>query len=262
MKKILFYFLIFGFLVACQKSPKIEEVRVGTIAGPETELMKTAAHVAKENYHLQVTIIEFSDYAIPNVALNDGSIDANMFQHEPYLKNAMQQHAYDFVAIAKTFIYPMGIYSKKINNLALLPDNAIIAIPNDPTNEARALLLLEKAGLIQLKEGSNENATVHDIISNPKHLKIKEMDAASLPRVLEDTTLAVINTNYAIPAGLVPNKDALLLEDNSSLYANLLVINKKDVNNKKIEELIKALHSETVKEKASDLFQGQAVSAW
>ncbi|EKD75152.1 MAG: hypothetical protein ACD_44C00214G0002, partial [uncultured bacterium] len=221
-----------------------------------------AADVAKENYHLQVTIIEFSDYVIPNVALNDGSIDANMFQHAPYLKNAMQQHAYDFVAVAKTFIYPMGVYSKKINNLALLPDNAIVAIPNDPTNEARALLLLEKAGLIRLKEGSNENATLQSIVLNPKHLKIKEMDAASLPRVLDDTTLAVINTNYAIPAGLVPNKDALLLEDKGSLYANLLVVNKKDVSSKKIEELIKALHSEAVKEKANDLFQGQAVSAW
>ncbi len=261
MRKILCFFL-FLLLAACQKKPSADTLQVGTIAGPETALMQVAASVAQERYGLHVNIIEFSDYAIPNAALSEGSLDANMFQHAPYLQNAISHRHYPLVAVAKTFIYPMGIYSKKIKTLSALPNKALVVIPNDPTNEARALFLLQKAGLITLKKGSDDTATVLSIESNPKKLTIKEMDAAELPRVLEDVSLAVINTNYAVPAGLVPNQDALFLEDKSAPYANLLVVKKSDATNPKVQQLIEALHSDEVKAKAKSLFNGQAIPAW
>ncbi|MBI5448177.1 MAG: MetQ/NlpA family ABC transporter substrate-binding protein [Gammaproteobacteria bacterium] len=266
MRKIIFSILlgvIFSLpLTACHRSSPKDELQVGTISGPETELMQVAAQVAQQRYGLKVHIIEFSDYAIPNVALNEGSLDANMFQHEAYLKNTINQRHFSLVAVAKTFVYPMGIYSKKIKSLQEIPVGALVLIPNDPTNEARALLLLQKANLITLKSGDNENATVRSIQNNDKKLKIKEMDAAELPRTLDDAILAVINTNYAIPAGLTPQKDALFLEDKHSPYANLLVVREGDVNNPKIKQLIESLHSEQVKQKAVILFHGQAIEAW
>lgn len=256
---VLFFSL---FLTACHRTESKDELRVGTISGPETELMQVAAQVAKQRYGLKVKIIEFSDYAIPNVALSEGSLDANMFQHDPYLQNTIKQRHFAIVAAAKTFVYPMGIYSKKFKSFNDIPDGAVVVIPNDPTNEARALLLLQKARLITLKPGDDENATLQSIQTNLKQLKIKEMDAAELPRALDDAALAVINTNYAVPAGLTPDHDALLLEDKDSPYANLLVVRAADVNNPKIKELIEALHSKEVQQKADELFHGQALAAW
>lgn len=263
MRKLLAVSLLASLIsVGCNKSSTPHDaLRVGTIAGPETELMQVAAEEAGKN-GVTVNVIEFSDYAIPNTALNEGSLDANMFQHAPYLENTIKQRHYAIVAVAKTFIYPMGIYSKKIKNLAEVSDGAIVAIPNDPTNEARSLLLLQKANLIHLKNGGDANSTPHDIDGNPKNLKIKEMDAAGLPRVLDDVTIAAINTNYAIPAGLLPSKDALFIEDKNSPYANLLVVREADKDSPKIKILIEALHSGAVKDKAEQLFQGQAIAAW
>jgi D-methionine transport system substrate-binding protein len=199
---------------------------------------------------------------MPNTALNDGSIDANMFQHKPYLNEIVKTRHYNLVAIGKTFIYPMGIYSRKYISLQKVPVNAIVAIPNDPSNEARALLLLSKAGLIQLRSGANIRATTMDVTSNPKNLQIKVLDAAQLPRVLPDVDLAVINTNYAIPANLTPTKDALFIEDASSPYANIVVVRKKDKNDPRFKQLLSALHSKDVLLEAERLFKGQAIPAW
>lgn len=225
--------LLFGIsLLACQgKDSTKGKITVGTIAGPESRIMETAKTVAKDKYNLDIHIIEFNDYNLPNAAVADGSIDANMFQHQPYLDASIKAHGYKLVSIGKTFLYPMGAYSKRWKSTKNLPHMGIIAIPNDPSNEGRALLLLQKEGIITLTPGAGLTATPVDIIKNKLQLNFKELDAAQLPRVLDDVDLALINTNFAIPAGLLPKKDALILEDADSPYANIVVVRKEDANN-------------------------------
>lgn len=259
--RILKLFLLALALSACSK-PTENLLTVGTIAGPETALVEAAKREAEEKYGLTVRIVEFTDYQLPNEALADGSLDANVFQHEPYLKSAAKIRQYAFEVLGKTFVYPMGIYSSKLNSLSDLRTNATIAIPNDPTNEARALLLLKKAGLITLKD--NPFATINDIESNPKALTFKELDAAQLPRILPDVDAAVINTNYAIPAGLSPSHDALFLEGPDSLYANLIVIRKNTskAKRKSLRLFVQCMHSDAVKREAKKQFGDGAIPAW
>jgi D-methionine transport system substrate-binding protein len=249
------------FLVACEPHDK-NILKIGTIAGPETELMQTAKQVAKEKYGLNIRIIEFTDYIQPNAALNDGSIDANMFQHQPYLDEQIKDKHYTLIPIGKTFLYPMGVYSSKIKKLNQLTDNAIIAIPNDPSNEGRALLLLQKAKLIQLKNNAGLYATPQDIAQNSKKIKFKELDAAQLARSLPDVDAAVINTNYAIPAGLFPTKDAIFLEGKDSPYANLIVIRENERADPRMKQLVAAFQSDTVRQAAQTIFKDQAIPAW
>lgn len=248
-----------SWLVACHQ-PSSNTLKIGTISGPETELVEVAKDVALKKYGLSIKIIEFNDYNLPNEALEDGSLDANVYQHKPYLEAAMKAHHYHFEIIGKTFVYPAGIYSKKHKSLNDLPMQAIVAIPNDPSNEARALTLLNKAGLITLK--SSQNPTLNDITSNPKKLKLTELDAAQLPRVLPDVDLAIINTTFALPAGLSPSQDALFLEDKDSPYANLIVINIKSNKKDALARFVKALQSDEVKNKAKNLFGNAAIPAW
>lgn len=249
-------------LSGCQQQQADNTIKVGTISGPETQLMEVAKDVAQKKYNLNVVIVPFSDYTLPNEALHDGSIDANAFQHQPYLDQYIKQKHYDLVAAGKTFIYPVGIYSQKIKDIKSIPNKAIIAIPNDPSNEARALLLLSKAGLITLKPDVTVTATPSDIASNPKDLTFRELDAATLPRVLPDVDIAVINTNYAVPAGLYPNRDAIFVEDKNSPYMNLIVVRAADVNNPKVKQLVAAFQSPEVLQTAQQLFKGQAVAGW
>lgn len=257
--RILAIFALLLSLAGCDK-PSPNTLVVGTIAGPETDLVEAAKGTALKNYGLTLKIVQFSDYNLPNEALQDGSLDVNVYQHLPYLQAAMKAHGYNLEAIGKTFIYPAGIYSKKIKSLQQLPNQATIAIPNDPSNEARALLLLEKAGLITLK--STTNATTDDIASNPKQLKIKELDAAQLPRVLSDVDAAVINTTFAIPAGLSPTHDALFIEGKDSPYANLIVIRRDSSKKPQLEKFVQAMHSQAVVDKAKELFGDAAIPAW
>ena len=204
---------LFILLVGCNK-PSPNTLTVGTVSGPETDLVEVAQKVALDSYGITVKIIEFNDYNLPNEALQDGSLDANVYQHLPYLKAASKAHGYDLEVIGKTFVYPTGIYSKKIHALKQLPHKALIALPNDPSNEVRALLLLQKAGVITLK--TKHPTSTQDIANNPKQLRFKELDAAQLPRILLDVDAAVINTTFAVPAGLSPTRDALFLEDKHS----------------------------------------------
>lgn len=250
-------------LTGCgQNSKDPNTIKVGTIAGPESSLIDVAKQVAKEKYGLTIKIVEFTDYTMPNTALNDGSIDANMYQHLPYLQSAVKARGYKLTPIGKTFVFPMGLYSRKIKSLQDLQSGATVAIPNDPSNEARALLLLQKAKLITLRGKNNVNATPIDIVSNPKKLKFEELDAADLPRVLQDVSIAAINTNYAIPAGLIPTKDAIYLEDKNSPYANLVVVRTQEKDNKNLRELVITLHSPEVLAAAKKIFKGQAIVAW
>lgn len=249
-----------AFLAGCHDDDKT--ITIGTIAGPETQLAEVAAQVAQERYGLHIKIVAFTDYIQPNAALNDGDLQANVFQHAPYLNEQVATYHYKLEAAGKTFVYPMGIYSKTYHNLSGLPDGSQVAIPNDPTNEGRALLLLEKAGLITLSPEAGLKATPHDITSNPKQLEFVELDAAQLARAYQDADLAVINTNYAISAGLLPSKDALFIEDKESPYANLIVVRTKDMNQPWVKELVNSFQSEKVVNEANEIFQGQVVPAF
>ena len=257
--RILSIFALLLALVACNK-PSPNTLTVGTISGPETELVEAAQKIALERYGITIKIIEFNDYNLPNEALQDGSLDANIYQHLPYLTAANKAHGYNLEAIGKTFVYPTAIYSSKIKSLQKLPNNATIAIPNDPSNEMRALLLLQKAGLITLKTA--HLASIQDIASNPKKLRFKELDAAQLPRVLADVDAAVINTTFAIPAGLRPSRDALFVEGKDSPYANLIVIRRNSDKKAQLKLLVKALNSKEVKDKAQGVFGDAAIPAW
>lgn len=265
MKKVLGLFtlaIVACFLASsCSSAKRSGAIKVGTIAGPETELMEAAKKVAKEKYNLDVEIVTFTDYAMPNEALNNGSIDANMFQHVPYLDAQIASRGYKIVNIGKGFVYPLGVYSKKIKSLEEIPLNGKFAVPNDPSNEARALLLLEKSGLIKLRPEAGANATVADITFNPKSLTISELDAAQLPRSLDDVDAATINNTYASTAGLKLS-DSIFKEGSDSLYVNVLVVREKDKDDSRLKNILAAFQSKEVVAKAKELFGDGAVPSF
>ena len=236
-------------------------LRVGVMSGSPEIIMAVAAAEAKEKYGLTLKIVPFSDYMQPNMAVDNGDIDANIFQHKPFLDEQLQAKHYAIVDIAKTFVYPFGFYSQKIKNISELKPGALIAIPNDPSNEGRALMLLQNAHLIRLAPNATLLATVRDIVSNPKHLKFKLLDGAQLPRVLKDADLVGINNDFLAPAGLSA-KSAILLEGGDSPYANLIVVRKDNANNPSMKELIDVMHSKAVVDATEKEFDGGAVPAW
>lgn len=233
-------------------------LKVGATAVPHAEILAvTKPLLEKEGVDLQIT--EFSDYVQPNLAVADKELDANFFQHAPYLEEFCKQRNLKLANIAGIHIEPMGIYSKKMKNLDELPDGAIVAMPNDATNGGRALLLLEKAGLIALKQGAGIHATVQDVAENKKNLKFQELEAAQIPRSLDDVAAAVINTNYALEAKLVPSKDALAIEQQDSPYVNILVAREGDQERPEMQKLVNALKSEEVKKFIDEKYNGAIV---
>ena len=236
-------------------------LKVGATAVPHAEFLEQIKpELAKENIDLQ--IVEFNDYVQPNLTLNDGELDANFFQHKPYLDEFVSEHSVKLTSAGGVHIEPMGIYSHKVKAVDELPENATIAIPNDPTNGGRALLLLAKAGVITLKDNNDIKATVQSVVENPKNIKFQEVDAAQLPRVLDDVDAAVINTNYAMQAGFVPEKDALMIEDSTSPYVNIVAVREGDENRPEIQALMKALRSDTVKKFIEEKYKGAVVPAF
>ena len=237
---------------------------VGASPTPHAEILEQVKPIlAKKGINLK--IVEFTDYVKPNIALNDKELDANFFQHVPYMEKFAKEHNENLVAVAKVHVEPMGVYSKTIKDKDLknaVPDGAKVAVPNDPTNEGRALLLLQKAGLITLKDPKNLSSTPADITSNPKHLQFVELDAAQLPLSLDAVALAVINTNYSLDAKLNPFKDALVIEDKNSPYANVLTVRAGDENRPEIKELAAALNSPEIKKFIEDKYQGAIVPAF
>ncbi len=269
MKKITIPGLVTAFLLlftACQSTKKEDPnyIKVGVIAGPEQEIAEAAKKVAKEKYNLEVELISFNDYVVPNEALNTGDIDANAFQNVPYLNEQSRQRGYQLAIAGKTFLYPIVAYSKKIKAISELRDGSTIVIPNDPTNGGRSLLLLQKNGLLKLKEGIGLLPKVTDITDNPKQLKILEIEAPQLPRVLDDqeVVIAVINNNFAVQAGLDPDQQGILKEDRDSPYVNLIVSRQDNRNTDKVKNFVKAYQSEEVLRKAKQIFKSGAVKGW
>ena len=237
-------------------------LKIGATPVPHAEMLEEIKSDLKDK-GVNIEVIEFNDYVQPNIALNDKELDANFFQHEPYLKDFVKEHKeMKLKNAAGVHVEPMGIYSKKIKQLSDLADGATVSIPNDPTNGGRALLLLEKAGLLKLKEGVNETATVQDIVDNPKNLKVTEVEAAQLPRTLDDVDISVINTNFAMNADLNPTKDALFMEDKTSPYVNIVVVRDGDENRAEIKTLIDELHSEKMKKFIEEKYKGAIVPAF
>jgi len=238
-------------------------LKVAATAVPHAEILNfVKPQLQAEGVDLQVR--EFSDYIQPNAAVEDKQLDANFFQHQPYLDSYNKDRKSSLVQVpnGKIHVEPFGAYSKKIKNIAELPTGASVAIPNDPSNGGRALLLLAQQGLIELKDPSNLTATTLDIVKNPKHLKFKELEAPLLPRSLDDVDIALINTNYAIEAKLNPTKDALFIESADSPYTNIVVARQDRANGADIAKLIKALHSPETKKFIQDKYQGAVVPAF
>lgn len=268
MKKLLTLVLALATLalVGCgggADSGKTEKViKVGASPVPHAEILEIVKpELAKEGIKLE--IVEFNDYVQPNLATNDKEIDANFFQHEPYLKNFVTEHPELKLAnVLGVHVEPMGIYSHKIKNINEIKDGAQVSIPSDPTNGGRALLLLERAGLLKLKDGVGAAATVQDVVDNPKKLQFKEIEAPQLPRTLDDVDISVINTNWAMQADLVPTRDALFMEDKTSPYVNILVVRQGDESRPEIQALIKALHSEAVKNFINEKYKGAIIPAF
>lgn len=240
-----------------------EKIKVGVMAGPEHEVAEVAAKVAKEKYGLDVEYVEFNDYALPNSAVSSGDLDANAMQHKPYLDKDSQEKKLDnLVIVGNTFVYPLAGYSKTIKNISQLKDGAVIAVPNDPSNLARALILLEKQGLIKLKDASNLFSTTMDIVENPKHLKIQEVDTSVAARALDDVDLAVVNNTYAGQVGLNTTEHGVFVEDKESPYVNIIVARKDNAKSKAVQEYVKAYQTDEVYNKAKEFFKDGVVKGW
>lgn len=239
-----------------------QKIKVGVMSGPEHKVAEVAARVAKEKYGLVVEYVEFNDYALPNTAVSKGDLDANAMQHKPYLDEDSQKKKLDnLVIVGNTFVYPLAGYSKKIKNISELKEGAVVAVPNDPSNLARALILLEKQGLIKLKDNTNLLATSLDITENPKKLEIKEVDTSVAARALDDVDLAVVNNTYAGQVGLTAN-DGVFVEDKDSPYVNIIVARTDNKDSDAIQNFVKAYQSDEVEAEAKAQFKDGVVKGW
>lgn len=260
LKKI-FFLGASALAISAHAAADAKTIKVGVTAGPHAQIMEVVQEVAAEK-GLTIQILEFSDYVQPNAALDAGDLDANSYQHGPYLQQQIQDRGYRLVNAAPTVIYPLGLYSKKITDIDALQERDSIAIPNDPSNGGRALLLLQEIGLLSLTEGVGAQATLLDVTDNPKKLRIVELDAAQLPRSLDDVALAAINTNFAMEAGLVPAEDALVLESADSPYANLIAVREEDQDAEWVQTLVESYHSPKVKDFILENFEGSLIPVW
>lgn len=240
---------------------ELQVLKVGATPVPHAELLNLVKEDLKaEGIDLQ--IVEFTDYVKPNLSLNDGEIDANFFQHVPYQDSFNKDHGTEIVSVGTVHVEPLGLYSKKFESVEALPEGAEIAIPSDAVNGGRSLILLSSKGLIKLADNAGLEATEKDIVENPKNFKFIAVEAAQLPRVLEDVDASIINGNYALEAGLNPAKDAILLEGADSPYANILSVKKGNEADERIAKLLKALQSEKVKTFIESQYNGGVVPAF
>jgi D-methionine transport system substrate-binding protein len=238
---------------------KAYALKVGVTTGPHTIIMEEVKAIAKL-VELDVEIVEFNDFILPNAALASGDIDLNSYQHQPYLDEQVKSRGYKIISLAKTILLPMGIYSKKHKDLTELKDGATITIPNDPTNGGRALLLLKEVNFIDLK--TSNNPTILDISANPKKVKIIEIEAPQIPRTMQDVDYAVTNTDWIVLAKINP-ESALIKEDpNNCPYTNVIAVRETDKERKDIKKFIEIYHSDHIKNFINKEFKGAVIVAW
>ena len=254
MFKIIKVALISSIFAICNA----EALTVGVTAGPHAIIMEEVQKEAKTQ-GLDIKIVEFNDFILPNAALDDGSIDVNSYQHQPFLDEQIKSKGYKLVSVAKNIILPLGIYSTIHSSLADIKEGSKIAIPNDPTNGGRALLLLAKNNLLELK--AVKNPTVLDITKNPKNIHLIEIEAAQIPRILLDVDYGIVNTDWILTAGIDPNT-ALAKEDANSPYVNIIVVRVGDENKEDIKKLISIYHSQHIKDFIIHQFKGAVMPAW
>lgn len=260
-KKTVLILVLFSLVVTGAVQASDHVLSIGATPLPHSEILEFIRDNLKEA-GFELEIVEFTDYVTPNIALDDGSIDANFFQHTPYLERFNNDRGLDLVPAIKVHVEPIGLYSKKYTSLEEIPKGAAIALPNDPSNEGRALILLHNKGIITLADPTNLSATPIDIIENPKDLAFKELEAAQLPRVLADVAGAVINTNYALEADLNPLDDAIIMEGSDSPYVNVIAVRAEDKDSEKIKILREIIQSEAVKEFILEEYEGAVVPAF
>ncbi|MGY0616592.1 MetQ/NlpA family ABC transporter substrate-binding protein [Vibrio sp. FJH11] len=255
LKKLYLVVLAAFSLTACgQKEDSV--IKVGATVGPHAQVAEAVAKEAAKQ-GLKVEVVEFSDYVTPNAALSDGSIDINSYQHQPFLDNFNNSHNSHLVSIGKSILMRMGIYSNKYRSLEELPDHARIAIPNDPTNGGRGLLLLADAGLIELKQGIGHKAALTDITANPKSLQIVEVDAAQLPRTLDDVDAAAITMNYVMSSGLDPKKQSIYLESKEAPLAVMVIATREaDKNKEEYKKFVSIYQSQAIRDYLDEAFKG------
>ena len=244
-----------------QSSQAPKEIKIGATAGPHAQVAEAVAKEAKKQ-GIDLKVVEFSDYVTPDKALADGDIQLNAYQHVPFMENFNKQNGSKLVAIGKTILMPMGLYSNSVRSAADVPEGSIVAIPNDPTNGGRGLALLAKAGLITLKDGVGFKATVADITSNPKNLQIQELEAAQLPRSLDDVVVAAIPMNYVQSAGLNVEKQGFFLEPkDETLAVMILAVREQDKDNETYKKIADIYKSDAIKQFINDTFKGTITSA-
>lgn len=253
---------LIGFAAAAPAMAQDAELKVGVTVGPHAQIGEVVQQVAARQ-GLKVKLVEFSDFIQPNAALDAKELDLNIYQHKPFLESQNKARGYKLVPVATAVVQQMGIYSKRVKSLDDLQPGAKVAIPNDPTNGARALLVLQAAKLIKLKDGVTVTASLFDVVDNPKKFKFVEIEAAQLPHSLADVDAAAVNSAYAIPAGLSPAKDALVLESKEAPFAAVVIAAREDnKNDPRIARFIKAYQSDEVKAFVAQKFPGAYSTSW
>ncbi|MFL9878567.1 MetQ/NlpA family ABC transporter substrate-binding protein [Herbaspirillum rhizosphaerae] len=263
-RQLIQFFAGLGVAASLVSSPVLAQdkpIKIGATGGPHAEILEQVKKLAEKD-GLKLQIVEFSDYIQPNAALAAGDLDANSYQHQPYLDAQVKDRGYKLVSVGTTITFPMGVYSKKIKSLKDLKNGARIGVPNDPTNGGRALLLLQAQGVIKLKPDAGLKATPLDIIDNPKKVKIVELDAAQLPRSLDDFDAAAINGNFAESAGLSPTKDSIAVEAPKGPYVNVIAVRVEDKDKPWVAKLIKAYHSPEIKKFVTEKYKNSVVTSW
>ncbi len=264
MSKRIFLHSLLALAAVALLTPALAQdkpIKVGVTAGPHAQIFEQVKKLA-EKEGLKIQIVEFSDYIQPNAALAAGDLDANSYQHKPFLDQQVKDRGYKLVNAGYTVNFPIGIYSKKVKHLADLKDGAKFGVPNDPTNGGRVLLVLQDLGLIKLKPGSGLKATPLDVVENPKKIKFVELDAAQLPRSLDDLDASAVNTNYALSAGLQPNRDAIAQEAAKSPYVNLIAVREQDQAKPWVAKLVKLYQSEEIRKFIQTEFKGAVLAGF
>lgn len=256
MKRLLLT-LITALALSASSSLSQERIKVG-ISGGDAEIVWAEVQKIARKDNIEIDLIVFNDYLLPNEALNSGDLDANAFQHRPFLENQIKTKGYDITPIGDTIVAPIGLYSKKAKSVGELKDGSVIGIQNDPSNGGRSLLLLQAQALIKLKDGVGLVPSVLDIVENPRNLEFLELDAAQLARSLDDTDASTINTNYAFQAGLTPGKDTIAIESEvNNPYANIIAVRTQDKDKPVFKRLVAAYQNDTIRQLIKNKLVGQ-----